>query len=469
MEPNTTLRLDKLALENFRCFAGCSLELHPTLTVLIAENAQGKTALLKAISIALQSFVTAIGKSTNYTGFTFDDIRQVRRENEVALASHVKFKAEGYVDGVVASWSRSLASYSVRARNTKKDAKTIEASARHLGERLAKATKDNPVVLPVIAFYGTGRLWDERRLTDEKRWLASANPVRFSAYFDCLSPSSSFQTFAAWYEATANALRNPTSRAFGPDEKPESQLAAVRKAVGTVLEPTGWTKIDWQFPGLDEDGVEQGTGYLVVEHENRGRLPLSWLSDGVRNMVALVGDLAHRCVRLNPQLGEDAAKLTPGILLIDEVDMHLHPRWQQLVVGLLQTAFPAMQMVFTTHSPQVISTVHSSSVRVVRLLDGNCVPETPSFQTRGVESAEVLARIMDVDPVPYVEEAQWLSEYRAKVQQGDHDTAEGRSLWDKLTAHFGADHPVLVEIETLRRLQDFKKQNRVNLPLHALS
>ena len=77
---------------------------------------------------------------------------------------------------------------------------------------------------------------------------------------------------------------------------------------------------------------------------------ISILSDGVRNMIALVADIARRCASLNPHLNEAAARLTPGVLLIDEVDMHLHPRWQQLVVGLLQNAFPAMQMILSTHS-----------------------------------------------------------------------------------------------------------------------
>ena len=64
----------------------------------------------------------------------------------------------------------------------------------------------------------------------------------------------------------------------------------------------------------------------MVKHPKYGRLPLSALSDGVRNMIGLIADIAHRCARLNPHLSEDVARQTPGVLLIDEVDMHLHPR-----------------------------------------------------------------------------------------------------------------------------------------------
>src|SRR5207249_2270078 len=129
-------------------------------------------------------------------------------------------------------------------------------------------------------------------------------------------------------------------------QKNLSVITAVREATRIVLEPTGWSDLTWPL----------GQRSLGVRHRDHGLLPLSVLSDGVRNMVALVADLARRCASLNPHLGEAVAQLTPGVLLIDEVDMHLHPRWQQQVVDLLRRAFPSLQMVLSTHSPHVLST-----------------------------------------------------------------------------------------------------------------
>jgi predicted ATP-binding protein involved in virulence len=126
-------------------------------------------------------------------------------------------------------------------------------------------------------------------------------------------------------------------------------------------------------------------------------------------MIALIADIARRCASLNPHLGEEAATRTPGVLLIDEVDMHLHPRWQQLVIDLLRQTFPCLQMILSTHSPHVLSTVDKESIRVIRLRDSRGLVETPKFQTRGVQSADVLASIMEVDPTPQLREAQlWL-------------------------------------------------------------
>jgi predicted ATP-binding protein involved in virulence len=96
----------------------------------------------------------------------------------------------------------------------------------------------------------------------------------------------------------------------------------------------------------------------VAHHDQHGELSVALLSDGIRNMIGMVADIAFRATKLNPQFGFLAAKETPGVVLIDEVDMHLHPEWQQVVLQSLTTAFPALQFIVTTHSPQVLTTVN---------------------------------------------------------------------------------------------------------------
>ncbi|WP_437707422.1 AAA family ATPase [Sorangium sp. So ce448] len=444
------LHLDRLSLRNFRCFAACEVELHGKLTVLVADNGRGKTAILDAIGIALGLFVDTVSGIPKYRGFDREDVRHVpAADGAMRAALPTEIEASGSVDGKRIRWSRALVGDGARARTTTKDAGELRRAAQGLRDRIdafaAGPGKARPL-LPLVAFYGTGRLWSEHRLTEGKRAPDPATLGRLSGYLDCLSSSSSFKTFVAWYEDTANAARSPASVAYGPHERPEKLLAAVRKATRTVLAPTGWHSLDWDFERRK----------LVVEHAQHGRLPLSVLSDGVRNMVALVADLAHRCVRLNPHFGEEAARSTPGILLIDEVDMHLHPRWQQLVVDLLREVFPQMQMVLTTHSPHVLSTVDVDSIRVIRLRDGEAVLDTPAFQTRGVESADVLAAIMDVDPVPQVEQARWLSRYRALIEDGMAEAPDAQALREKLVQHFAPNHPVILDCDRLRRFQAFK-------------
>lgn len=450
MTPAGALRIDRLKLSNFRCFTECDVDLHPKLTVLVADNGRGKTAILDAVGIALGLFVDTLAGLRQWHGFERSDVHRVRSaDGAMKPALPVKLAARGTIAGEPIRWSRVLSSMEKRARTTTGQSRELKKAAHALRKQLdAFATGDSfePPVLPVVAFYGTGRLWSAHRLTRIKKAPPPSTMARLTGYFDCLSSSSSVRTFTDWYEATANAARSPTGRAYGQNERPERLLAAVRQATRVLLEPVQWREIDWDFDQR----------MLVVEHPAHGRLPLSVLSDGVRNMIALVADLAHRCVRLNPQFGEDAAQRTPGVLLIDEVDMHLHPRWQQLVIDLLRRTFPAMQMVVSTHSPHVLSTVDVESIRVIGVEDGKGTFHTPTFQTRGVESADVLAAIMGVDPVPQVEQARWLSRYRGMIEDGQAETAEAQALRLDLVTHFGAQHPVMLDCDRLLRFQAFK-------------
>jgi predicted ATP-binding protein involved in virulence len=227
-------------------------------------------------------------------------------------------------------------------------------------------------------------------------------------------------------------------------------LASVNDAVREALEPTQWNDLRWDY---DQD-------QLVVANKYGHCLPASAMSDGVRNTLAIVADIAHRCCRLNPQFEDSARLRTSGVVLIDEIDLHLHPGWQQQIIGILKSVFPLVQFVLTTHSPQVLSTVSNDSIRVIRVERGIASITTPKFQTRGVESAAVLAEIMGIDPVPPVEEAVKLSRYRALIEDRLNQTDEGKSLVLELTEHFGSDHPLIKDCERLDRFFAFKDRKR---------
>jgi predicted ATP-binding protein involved in virulence len=451
-----TLLLDSISLTNFRCFATCTLPLHPYLTMLVAENGRGKSALLDAVALSLGLLVNTISERKESPGFLRHDIRRALTTDGRMLDSlPTSLAAVGVVDGQSIEWSRSLRGAGERARTTTADARQLIRASAQLRDRLrafAEATVTPAPPLPIIAYYGTGRLWGESRLTARARRVDSSALGRRGAYIQCLSPLSSFPMFEHWYKTAATAARSPTSVALSPAERPEKMLAAVRRAVDIVLEPTGWHDLDWDF---DESR-------LVITHSTEGRLPLGYLSDGVQNTIALVGDLAHRCVRLNPHFGQEAARLTPGIVLIDEIDMHLHPGWQQRIVEAFRRAFPQLQLIATTHSPAVLSTVDSESIRVVRWVDGSAKFETPALQTMGVESSDILAKVMGVHPSPPVAQAAWLSEYRALLQQDAHESLRGMEVWGRLCAHFGERHPVLTDLEPLRHLAHFKRKHGVS-------
>lgn len=140
-------------------------------------------------------------------------------------------------------------------------------------------------------------------------------------------------------------------------DKMKESIEVIQQAINCLTqEVTGWRDLEYSSSHNQQ---------LVMSHPQNGKIPLSQLSDGLRNAVAMVADIAFRCVKLNPHLRGDAALKTHGIVLIDEVDMFLHPAWQQQIIQSLRSAFPQIQFIVTTHSPQVLSTVKRESIRLL--------------------------------------------------------------------------------------------------------
>jgi predicted ATP-binding protein involved in virulence len=192
-----------------------------------------------------------------------------------------------------------------------------------------------------------------------------------------------------------------------------------------------------------------------MEHSDYGVLEVSQLSDGVRNMIGLVADIAYRSVRLNSRFGQEAPKQTPGLVLIDEVDMHLHPEWQQIVLTSLTKAFPALQFIVTTHSPQVISTIKRENIRLLtENMAGETIAVIPEARTYGRSNADVMETVMDVPPEPVLPETERLQEYLAIVEQGDFRSDQVGNLRHQLALVLGEDHPLLVRADMVMRRRE---------------
>ncbi|MEN8641598.1 AAA family ATPase [Pseudomonas sichuanensis] len=464
------MKLSRLSLRDYRCFEFINIDFHPQVTVLVAPNGAGKTSILDAIAVAYGPLVGAFDEAMG-KHFETRDIRQIAtREtasNEMEYAARgARLEAEGNIPGslidglskgMTSIWERSLAS-SRRAKTTIKDARDLVEYGKRLQE--AVRTPGAQTVLPLITYYGTGRLWQQKKLTELRRYQRTSRTV---GYRDCLDPASSYKSFVEWFRYWSVSAKEARLKAmdlheFPVDSEFDGYVRSVSTAVNICLSPAGWGDIDYS---LAKDA-------LVAHHKVFGELPVEQLSDGIRNMIGMVADIAFRATKLNGYLGQMAAQETPGIVLIDEVDMHLHPEWQQAVVPLLTKAFPRLQFIVTTHSPQVLSTVDADCVRVIhndRDPDsGQMTTQVlkPEWQTRGVASADLLARIMNVNPVPDVPEAHWINQYQALIQQNLHESSEGVELCSRLEQHFGRDHPLMLECERLIRLQSFKQR----LPRH---
>ena len=210
---------------------------------------------------------------------------------------------------------------------------------------------DDDVVLPLIAYHATARRFVEPEI---ETLDTEARGSRFSGYADCLSPAAAVRRlFILFKSLTLKAYRDAT---------PPPELVAIRNAINICMQETDadsrgpkWQDVEYD---LDHDRLQ---GIFTD-----GRiLPFGQLSDGQRTQLALVADLALRSVILNPQFGADAPTRTPGIVLIDELDLHLHPFWQRRVVHNLTSAFPALQFIATTHSPFIVQSLGPNQLIVL--------------------------------------------------------------------------------------------------------
>ena len=159
---------------------------------------------------------------------------------------------------------------------------------------------------------------------------------------------------------------------------------------------------------------------LMVDLDKKDLLPFAQLSDGQRAMVALIADIARRICLLNPQMGKDVLTKTEGLVLIDELDIHLHPSWQRSIVKTLKTVFPKVQFIATSHSPQIIGSLKPEEVIVLN--DGE---SSHPRVTYGLDSSSVLEEVMDVaQREPAIEKR--LTELFSVLE--DHDLVKAKQL-----------------------------------------
>ena len=434
--------LHQLHLRNFRRFPRLEIDFDPSLTVLVARNGQGKTTVLDAITVVLGTFVGA-----------FDHGKAQHIEKSDARYA----PAEGGADGVqqypvrVEAWFHEPDLHVARELTGPKNKTTIKdaASITDWGAGLQQMVRSQaPLPLPVVSYYGAGRLWKAHKNMQRKQVLSDSRTL---GYEDCLSPASNFVQVQQWMaKATMAQLQQQALPSGGAAVPMAERIAAIAGAVDHALQEEGWSNFRYDFAHEE----------LAMTHADHGTLPVSLLSDGVRAMVSMVADLAFRCVRLNGFMGRDAPQQSQGIVLIDEVDIHLHPAWQQRVIASLQRAFPRLQFIVTTHSPQVLTTVPASGIRVLEEVPGQgvVVARHVERQTLGVESASVLADVMDTDAAPDVAARRDLSRYLALIQQDVGQDEEASRLRLGLEQHFGSHHPVLIDADRLVRLQQLKRR-----------
>lgn len=412
------MQITRLELENFCCFERMSVELDPNFNLIIGINGAGKTSFLKAVAVALGGWLC---------GFPGVDRRELagdeRRKDRIGWRDAV-VECLFVIDKEI---YLSADLYGEPFQNMApilldKNIKSIEKYVENL---IYLINKKIPTNLPVISYHDTTRL-----LVSTLGYKKIKENNILNGYIDCIQPGSDIGALSAWMEwreeirieKVAELMRK--GRSFTPDMFEDSLFEAVSLAAGGCVEHGARLR----YSIKDKE--------LLLEFQDGRDLPFRLLSDGYRSMVSLVADIAWRAAQLNPHYGKDAAARATGVVLIDEIDLCLHPTWQHRVCQDLRRIFPGIQFIATTHSPQVISSARPEWVRIVSP-DGAVRGVTHSF---GKDSNAILREIMG--------SGSRLPEMAARLEAlealiGGGRLLEARGLLEELRRDLGFDQKLL--------------------------
>lgn len=442
-----SLKLNKVKLFNYRCFSDIEIHFHPQLTVIIADNGEGKTAILDAIATGFGVLLTRL---PGISGKNFDKARDLRiSANKKQPFLRVTMET---IEGIC--WDRTekrdqtLATQKLipKSLGTKALLNFVDT------EIIDPFNEDRFFTMPVIAYYGTGRgVFD----APKNKTRFQKESARFEALTGALEGTAKFHALFQWIDAMEDRERRGMVKWEDNDfwvkagsDQSLPELNAVRLAIEKMM------------PGFTNPRVEIRPRRFVVDwkkSDSKQSYRIEQLSDGYRMTLAMVMDIARRMAQANPD--KKNILESEAIVLIDEVDLHLHPKWQQTILPDLMRTFPNVQFIVTTHSPQVLSTIHRESIRLLgKDSNGRDVAVMPMAESYGEISSDVLESIMHVNPQPPVAERAKLECLTEWVDQGLYDTPEATSLFAELKTVFGDAHPQLQ-----RLARSIKRQKMLKL------
>jgi predicted ATP-binding protein involved in virulence len=420
------MRIDRLKIQNFNGFESCEITFNPHFNLLVGDNASGKSTVLDALAILLDSWVLGIKGDENSGGILQDQVRLATHAFQDSFTFEKQFPARLEASGVIlersVTWARELAREN--GRTTYVEAKAVSSAANEAAIRVRAGSL---VALPLICSYGTERLWYESRHYKKTRNKEEkkGQPSRFDGYEDC-------NEFEIQETALLDWIRAQYLDGLSLERSKTIAFKSIEHAVIECVE--GATSLSYSERYKD----------AVVGIKPEGPQFFKNLSDGQRIMLTLIGDLVRRATTLNPHLGDEVLQKTSGVVLIDELDLHLHPIWQRRVIHDLKRTFPAVQFITTTHSPQLIGEAQPNEIRV--LAEGRASIPPRSF---GLDSSRVLEEVQgSVQRDPGVESL--ISQISEAIDAEKFD--EAKRLLPDLESKLGPDD---AEVTRARSLMKF--------------
>lgn len=402
--------LKSIDIKNFRGFENKHYDLDPRMNVIVGNNTAGKTTILHAAQIALGAYLqslTILPSSKPYRrnfvktdrpliyNASKNDFFPPEEDTEICVDSEIKI--EGVRDGDSFCENRNIYWLRELKGNTTTHNKANVGELMNVVNMWMEYRKnesaDTNIVLPLVLAFGADRIDNNYKLVERTKQRESKIT---KAYKFALQESVDFKSALNWiykYDTNAKTIKE--------DEGTDKAFFAALETAARLKDIEVHNKELWAT--------------VKVTGGPETRLTYEMMSSGFKAMVNIVSEMAYRCILLNGWLGEKAVKETSGVVMIDEVDLYLHPHWQRHVLADLQEAFPKIQFIVTTHSPFVVQSIQSENLIT---LDGEISPRDPS--NRGIEeiAEEEMGLSDSLRSEKYVNKVKLAEKYFKLVDEG---------------------------------------------------
>jgi predicted ATP-binding protein involved in virulence len=366
------MKLNKIVVKNYRGFEEASLDFSKPVTCILGVNGSGKTSIMKGISKCLMGLLRQ-NKLTSKNNYFLEneDIHYTKNTYDFEFNGDAEIRLEFEYDGKSYEITNAISKTGAVAKRTKKFPDI---------DFLSKSQ------FPVFALYPANRSELDFSLQNK---TDMNNPL--SIYDNCFSASYSFNDFFTWfkfYEDIENELYKRNMSLFPNAPQPhDMKLEAVRLALRKYSEKY-----------RDIHVARVLNTFLIAKDDSE--LPLRNLSDGEKMIITLVSDIARRLAVANSIHKNDTdiegLLAGQGIIMIDEIDLHLHPSWQRILIKKLPQIFPKCQFIITTHSPQVVGELKPESIRIIK--DFKIMENIK--QSYGLSSDAVLKNVFGSEEIP---------------------------------------------------------------------